>query len=509
MSEAAVLNRVRRSFYLDSVALMRLSQEVTALPGVEAAALMIGTPSNKQVLADAGLLADAGSAAGASDLVVALRATSREAADAALGRVDALLKRRPPSAETAGAWRPKTLDGAAQALPDANLAMVSVPGAFAAAEAAKALRRGLHVMVFSDNVRVEDERALKLEARDRGLLLMGPDCGTALIAGTPLAFANQVPAGGIGIVAASGTGLQEVSCLIARAGRGVSHGIGVGSRDLSDAVGGVMTLMAIDALDEDPGTERIVLISKPPAVAVAERILARIARSPKPFTVCFVGLAGAAVPGNARLAATLQAAAEDALGGPPIEVPAATRKAVRAAAAVLGPDRRWVHGLYCGGTLCAEAQVVLREAGAAVRSNAPVPGALPDGDGEAPSHRVLDLGAEVFTRGRPHPMIEPVVRTEALRRSLAAADVAAILLDVVIGFGAHRDAAGAVAEALAHAPAERPAVVASVTGTEGDPQVRSAQVRKLRGAGVIVAPSNAWAARLALEAGRRRGQGRR
>jgi FdrA protein len=333
---------------------------------------------------------------------------------------------------------------------------------------------------------------------------MGPDCGTALIAGTPLAFANQIPRGDIGIVSASGTGLQEVSSLIARGGRGISHGIGVGSRDLGDAVEGIMMLAAIDALDEDPGTRHIVLISKPPGAAVARLVLERVAKSAKPFTVCFLGLADVDGPANGHLVATLTAAAENALGGAAIEIEEAVRRAADRAAGRLSEDRRWVHGLYTGGTLCAEAQIVLQAAGEEVRSNVPVPGASLLEDG-VEAHGLVDLGADEYTVGRPHPMIEPKARQDALTRSLAAPEVAVVLLDVVIGHGAHADPAGAVADVLAGAGDESPAVVASVCGTEGDPQVLSAQVRVLEEAGVIVAPSNARAAEIALGLSRRRG----
>ncbi|HLT02660.1 MAG TPA: hypothetical protein VK001_10785, partial [Geminicoccaceae bacterium] len=264
MSGPCVINRVRRAFYLDSVALMRLSQELSKLPGVDEAALMAGTPANKEILEEAGLLVDEGRQASAGDVVLALRAASAEAAEAALVQAEALLGRKAPKGDATARWRPRSLATALEALPGAGLALISVPGAFAAAEARKALRRGLHVLLFSDNVPLAEECALKEEARRHGLFLMGPDCGTALISGTPLAFANRVRRGGIGIVSASGTGLQEVSSLIDRGGGGVSHGIGVGSRDLCEEVGGAMTLMALDALDEDPDTEHVVLLSKPP-----------------------------------------------------------------------------------------------------------------------------------------------------------------------------------------------------------------------------------------------------
>lgn len=494
MSDPHVANQVRPNFYLDSVALMRLSNEVSAEPGVETAALMIGSETNKALMREAGLLTEDGAAAGPNDLVIAVRADNRAAADRALASAEALLERPGLRGGAGEEWHPRTLDTALAGLPGANLALISVPGEFAAAEARKALERGLHVMLFSDNVPIEDERDLKETARELGLLMMGPDCGTAIIGGVPLAFANEVPRGGIGIVAASGTGLQEVSCLIARAGQGVSHAIGVGGRDLKQAVGGIMTLMAIDALDADARTERIVLISKPPEPAVARAVLERVGRSRKHVTICFIGLEAAELPENAAFASTLRAAAEDALGG----VRVATSGVDAAALARgLGGKRRWIRGLFSGGTLCAEAQLVLRAAGHEVHSNVPVPGAR-DLGGEAAAHTMIDLGADEYTVGRPHPMIDPSVRNELLPAALADPSVAVVLLDLVIGYGAHEDPAGDLVAALAGTERKGgPVLLASVCGTEGDPQGYSRQVQALEAAGVIVAGSNAEAAELA------------
>ncbi|MGE0744024.1 MAG: acyl-CoA synthetase FdrA [Rhodospirillales bacterium] len=484
---SVVVNRVRRGLYLDSVALMRLSDAVAALPGVERAALMVGTPSNVEIMADAGLLAADGRGAGVNDLVVAIRATDDAAGAAALAEAERLLDRPPGTGSAASAVRPRTLAGALDALPDASLALISVPGAFAAGEAAKALARGLDVMIFSDNVPVDAERALKDTAAAQGRLVMGPDCGTAIVGGVPLGFANAVPRGDVGVVAASGTGLQEVTCLLARAGRGISHAIGTGGRDLSEAVGGLTALAAIDALAADPATRHIVLISKPPAPAVAQRVLDRLGRAGKPATVCFLGSAAAAAPAGVRLVPTLEQAAFVVLGAAPPADPAAPPPA----------GLRWIRGLFTGGTLCGEAQVILMAAGHAVASNAPVPGAAAaGGDRVQNGHTLIDFGADEYTVGRPHPMIDPGRRDDALAAALAEPGVAAVLLDCVIGYGAHPDPAGAIA-AVVRRVAGGPPVIASVTGTEADPQSWSASARTLRDAGVLVAPSNAAAARLA------------
>jgi FdrA protein len=451
-----VLNRVERGRYLDSVALMRLSRRLAALPGIEGAALMIGSPSNKALLRDAGLLAAEGELAGANDLVIAVRACDRRSAQGALDSALTLMAQK--NDEQAQSFpHARTLAGALETMPQANLALISVPGEFAALEARKALGAGLHALVFSSGVPLEEERSLKLLANEKGLLLMGPDCGTALIAGTPIAFANAVPRGDIGIVSASGTGLQEVSCLIARMGAGVSHGIGVGGRDLDEGIGGLSTLAALDALERDSSTRTIVLISKPPAPRVAEQVLERLARCAKRSVVCFLGLEK---PGLAR---TLLEAAEMASGKKiaPLENPARGRVNGR------------VEALYCGGTLCSEAELIFRRLG-------------------LNGHRFIDLGDDQYTRSRPHPMIEPEIRNDHIAAALADPGVGVILVDVVLGYGAHPDPAGVLLKAIDR----KKIFIASVTGTDNDPQVRSRQVALLREAGVLVAPSNAHAAEL-------------
>ena len=476
---SVTLNKVRRGFYADSVALMRISRSVAALAGVEEASLMIGTPANRDLLAGSGLLAAEGERAQADDLVIAVRANDEASGQSALAEAE----KRLAGGQAGDKWgqsrfsSTRTLASAVSMLPDANFALISVPGEFAAAEARRALERGLHVMMFSDNVSVAEEVALKRLAVGKGLLLMGPDCGTAIIGGAPIAFANVLPKGDVGLISASGTGLQEVTCLLARAGRGVSHGIGVGGRDLSEEVGGLMTLAALDALEADPATRHIVIISKPPARSVADKIGQRVAGCKKPVTLCLLGEGGM----------TLTLAAEQVLGHKLAELPANAAKA----------RKGWLRGLFCGGTLCNEAQLVLIGRGLRVQSNVPVPGAIEAPQVDAAAHTLIDLGDDEYTRGRPHPMIDPELRNEQLVKVLADPAVGVVLIDLVIGYGAHPDPAGLVADALGSVSAGRPEVIASITGTDADPQGYSRQKARLESAGVKVAASNAQAAALA------------
>lgn len=485
-------NTVRSGFYLDSVALMRMSAELCAAAGVEQAVLMIGTDTNKEIMRNAGLLSGEGGGAGPGDLIIAVCCTDDASADAALEIASTLLEARSPASEGDGPGAPRSVSGALASQPDANLVLVSTPGAFAAREARAALRQGLNVMLFSDNVSLEEEIELKTEAHAAGLLVMGPDCGTAYLAGVPIAFANAVRQGDVGIVAASGTGLQEVAVQLHNAGLGLSHGIGVGGRDLSDDVGGISTLDAIDLLDADPSTKHILIISKPPGAKTTDAVFERLGRTTKPAYACMLGLDEArAAKASVPMATTLKGAAE-LIPGVKERLAAETGEEAPETTAKHGA----IHGLYTGGTLCAEAQVIMSEAGIAAQSNAPVRKGidLPD-----THHVITDLGADEFTQGQPHPMLEPAVRVGPLTSSLQDSSVAVVLVDVVLGFGAHPNPAQAVVETIKAASGKAgPTVVAYVCGTDADPQGYAGQVKALRDVGVLVARSNSDAVHLAM-----------
>ena len=500
-----VRNRIKSSAYFDSVTLMLVQREVRALPGVREAGAVMGTEANKELLRDAGLLSSEASRAGPDDLILAVDAGDEASADAALTRAEELLVRRRDSSATAEGYRPKTVASAARMLAGANLALISVPGRFAAGVAAEALDAGLHVMLFSDNVPLEAEVTLKRRAASLGRLVMGPDCGTALLSGAALGFANRVRRGSIGIVGAAGTGIQEVSSLIHRGGAGISHAIGTGGRDLRRDVGGAAALAGLTALGADPLTEVIVLLSKPPSADVASRLLGAARATGKPVVVTFIG-AEVEAAGRVFPARTLQDAAELAVqvatGSPPH---LARRVALPAQEAMrLAPGQRYVRGLYSGGTLCYEALLLLERFVGPVHSNTPLDSAqmLPSAH-RSLAHTAVDMGSDEFTVGRLHPMLDPDLRLQRLLREADDPDVAVILLDVVLGYGAHPDPAGVLApvirEARGRARAARRwlAVVASVCGTEEDPQGYGDQVAQLIDSGVLVQPSNAQAAELA------------
>src|SRR2546423_3276747 len=452
---------------------MQLSAALTKLPGVEQASAIMATPANLELLREARLLNGDKLAASPNDLLLALRGKSAATLQAALAHAVAALD-KPAAAPASDGLKHEPLRSLQMALgtaPKANLALISVPGDYAAAEAMKALRLGLNVMLFSDNVPGADEVALKRYARSRGLLVMGPDCGTALIDGVPLGFANAVRRGAVGVVGASGTGTQQVTCLVHRAGGGISHAIGTGGHDLSQEVGGITMLAGLEKLAADPDTKVIVLISKPPAPAVAKAVLDQAKRAGKPVVVNFVGAAidEKGVHGARTLEEAAAAAVALAMG----RKPAYRSPAIKAPRIRFKASQRYIRGLFSGGTFCYEASALLGNAW----SNAPVdPKRKLDDVWKSREHTLIDLGDDVFTRGRPHPMIDHRLRNERLLQEAADAEVAVILMDVVLGYGAHPDPGGEMVPAIrkAHDIARKKgralAIVGAVCGTDEDPQ---------------------------------------
>jgi succinyl-CoA synthetase alpha subunit len=508
-----------RSFvnlYRDSVALMRISAEISARDDVDQAFLMMATPANLELLSDAGFAA-AKIKAGPNDLVAVVRANTAKDADRALAEAHDMLmagarSNQDGSGNGVARPRPHSLAAGQEILPQANLALISCPGDYAAAEAEKALGLGLHVMIFSDNVAIEDEARLKALAAKRSLMVMGPDCGTAMIGGVALGFANQVASGDIGIVAASGTGAQQAACLIDRLGCGVSHVLGTGGRDLSAKIGGLTMIAGIEALAADNGTRVIVLISKPPAPDVAKKVLgaaAKAARAGKPVVVNFLGAdklqskLDGIFPVSTLHEAAIRAV-ELSSGRKPEPLTGAAEDTIEQEAARLGADQKYIRGLFSGGTFSYEALLLLGGRLGSIHSSTPLDPSQKLADSwTSTGHCVVDLGDDEFTRGRPHPMIDHRLRNERLLKEAMDPETAVILFDLVLGYGAHQDAAGEMAPAIegareaARAQGRELVFVASVCGTDDDPQGFRQQEDKLRKAGTVLAPSNAEAALLA------------
>lgn len=511
-------HRVVANAYKDSVALLAISSKLLALDGITAASVVMATPTNVENLVDAGL-AD-GLRASPSDLVVAVAGDGDAACEAALAAAGELLAERPADdREGAAEQPPPSIALAAMRDPSLNLALVSVPGDYAAAEALKAVKLGMSVMIFSDNVPVAQELEIKRAADERDLIVMGPDCGTAILNGIPLGFANVVRRGPIGVVGASGTGTQEVTARIHELGSGVSQAIGTGGHDLAEAIGAISMLRGMRWLEDDPDTTVVVLVSKPPHPSVSARVLAQAASMATPVVSIFLGADPGDVPAGGILAAGSLAQAADmavalAEGRPAERVAldmgdeARTRldDIVRGTA----PEQRFVRGIFSGGTFCFEAQLVLRAGGLGAWSNTPVAGNSTLADiAASEEHTILDMGDDAFTQGRPHPMIDPGPRDERLALEAADPAVAVLLVDVVLGYGSTLDPVSGLVAVLERARSaasdegRRLAAIVHVCGTSADPQDRAGVIARLRGAGALVAATNAeaasWAAYVATE----------
>jgi len=489
-----IKTEIRRGVYYDSARLMQLQRSLAGLPEILDAGVVMGTDSNKELLAHIGLDTPEVQASKPDDLVIVVKSEKGQAAEDAIGQVDSLLAARKSDIDQE--YMPRSLETAAQMLPDAGWVIVSVAGRYAAGVTREALRLGKHVHLFSDNVSVEDEIALKTQAREAGLLVMGPDCGTAMVDGMGLAFANKIRRGPIGIVAAAGTGLQQVACRIHQLGSGITFGIGTGGRDLSEKVGAITYLMALDALIRDPDTRVIVLVSKPPSPKVAEEVLKVARKAGKPVVVNFIARAVTTIQdGNLFFATGMDDAARLAVefANKPPQVQLDTDLPVEK----FTKEQKYFRGLFSGGTLAYEAQYILAGYLPRVWANAPINKDNKMADSLVSQENcIVDLGEDEFTVGRLHPMMDNELRIRRLYEEANDPEVAVIMLDVVIGYGSHPDPASEIAPAIAKAIADAKKagrhleVTCVVTGTDEDPQNFDSQMDQLRKAGAWADPSN-------------------
>lgn len=476
---------VYKNQYQDSVRLMSISREAAKLDGVSKVLALLGTVSNKDVIARLGLKDPAVDAATASDLMVCIEAKDDAAVKAALDNVQAHLKTKAGGSK-AEELKPAAIEEAADRLEDANFCMISLPGPMAKLDVLSAINRGLNVMLFSDNITIEDEIELKKKAIEKGLLMMGPDCGTAIIAGVPLALANVVRRGDIGIVAASGTGIQEVTCLIDRFGGGITHALGCGGRDLRKQVGGLEMRFGIKKLAATPGNKTLLLLSKPCDPAVLNAVLDEARATGLRTVTCLIG--GKPDELNTEgiiFTRTLEEAAFAALGKPVPEL--VFPKALDDRIAKLDSQRKYMRGLFSGGTLCYESLVILDDK-FDIESNVPLRKELfLEAPTKGKKHCCVDLGEDEFTRGIPHPIIDTGLRGQRLEEDMRDPTCRVIMMDIVLGFGADPDPASKFAAIINRVrkdlPDGGPIIVCSVCGTDADPQSCAQQEKTLEDAG--------------------------
>jgi len=469
---------VRAGAYYDSVVLMQLQRGLLELSGVLDAGVVMATPANKDLLATNNLLPENVSA-NPDDLLIVVKAKDDSSADDAISKVDELLAKR-KSSSVSQDFRPRSLSAAVKQLPEANWVLISVPGRYAAGVAREALELNKHVFLYSDNVSLEDEIALKKTAREKGLLVMGPDCGTAIINGIGLGFANRVRRGAIGVVGASGTGTQAVTAHIHNLSAGISHAIGTGGRDLKSDVGAITANQALEALTRDDETKVIALISKPPSPDVATQLISAAQSTGKPVVIYFIGYPPPARKiGNLHFAISLSEAAE-------IAVSQLSKKSDQLS---VNSYKGYLRGLFSGGTLAYETLLGLQASLSPIYSNGPITANQNLKDPlKSEAHSIIDLGDEFFMVGRLHPMIDNDLRIRRMKQEAADSEVGMILFDVVLGEGSHLDPAGELVAVIKEIQVNRKDIefVAMVIGTDDDPQNIQSQIEKLQEANVTV-----------------------
>ena len=500
---------VKKGEYFDSVSLMIVGKDIALMDYVLDATVVMATQENKSILKTAGLYLDEFEEYDDTDLLIVVKSDHEEKLDEIFKNVDNLLIEIRNKKDDQGTFNPRSLETAIQIQPESNLALISLAGRYAGAEAMKALQKGLNVMLFSDNVSIETEIELKKYAVENNLLMMGPDCGTAIINGVPLAFSNAVHKGDIGIIAASGTGLQEVSSIISEEGFGISQAIGTGGRDIKEQVGGMMFISALDALKNDEKTEVIVLVSKPPHPAVLKKINEKLKKISKPIVSVFLGANSNLIKESGAFAAeTLEEAALLACAiSSKVEISKVSKyleersksyeKIVTNEVKKISSGRKYIRGLFSGGTLCDETQLILKNNSENIFSNRATDEkfALTD-SWLSKEHTLVDLGEDEFTVGRLHPMMDFDLRNKRILQEARDEETAVILFDLVLGYGANIDPLNEILPIIIKAQKIAPDIsfICSVTGTEQDPQNRSMIIQTLEKNGVIVMPSNAAAA---------------
>jgi succinyl-CoA synthetase alpha subunit len=506
---------VRRNFYFDSFSLMKISSELKKVAGIREAMVCMGTDLNKAFLRSVGLLGIEAELATINDLIIAVNGENEEAATEGMKKAEGLLLQKVRLRGGTKVFRPRTLENALKRFPEANLILMSIPGNYVRREAEIAIKKGLHVLIFSDNVPIKDEIELKKLGQKEGLLVMGPDCGTAIIHGTALGFANAVRKGPIGIIGASGTGIQELSVILDKLGVGISQAIGTGGRDLLQEVGGITTQMAIEAMNRDPETKVIVFLAKAFDKQIGEEILHLLKRTGKPAIVNLmggpmdliesVGLEGGSTLEETAFKAALKVSKE--IKKETFITEQDLTKIVESETRHLSSSQKYLRALFSGGSLCVEAvsifsQVVRKRIYTNIHHKDAEP--LPDLE-KSIEHTMIDLGDDFFTRGRAHPMIDPRIRIERLLKEAEDPEIAVVLLDIILGYGSSSDMAGSLLPAIIRAREMSESrggylpVVVNLCGTEEDPQNLEEQKGKLSEVGVVVLPTNALATRVAAQ----------
>ena len=478
---------IKKDLYKDSVSLMLLNNKINDHDAVNIASIMMASPANKEMFESNGLLTDEVKNASANDVAIVLDLKDDSKLDEIINIIDESLSQN-QSDSTDAKKSIDTLEDAFNEMKDANLAIISIAGSYVYSVANKCLDKNLNLMIFSDNVDIEEERKLKQKAKEKNLLVMGPDCGTSIINGIPLAFANTVKKGKIGIVGASGTGIQEVISVLDQNGYGISQAIGTGGRDLHSEIGAISFIQAFDMLMEDDQTEVVIALSKPPAKEVKENLENYFLKSKKPIAAIFLGEEPKDHYENLYWADTLDEVATLAIDL--LEKKKPENKTDRFEVI----DKKGsIKGLFCGGTLASESANLIQRA-LNITYKKSDDGYLLNKDG----FQVIDLGDDKYTKGKPHPMIDPNARIPFIKKAIEDNDTKVVLMDVVLGYGSHDNPASTITDVIKENSNKDVEFVITLCGTKGDYQNIDSQKQLLEEAGAKVFRTNREAVEYAL-----------
>lgn len=500
--------KILENSYFDSVTLMSLAAKIKKEMQAKEVVVLMATDMNKELIRKVGLGNEKTDACNQNDCMIGVECENdaEEVVDTIIQRLNEGNKSKQSKKEMAYHTQEELYKEF-----DANMVVISVPGAYAAHEARIALRNNKHVMMFSDNVSIEDERSLKEEAVKKGLLLMGPDCGTTIVNGVGLCFANHVRKGDIGIVGASGTGLQEVTVIIDKLGGGISQAIGVGGRDLHKEINGLMTLQVLKALNDDENTKVIMVVSKPPEASVEEKVIQTALTLKKPVVLCFIDGNHSGTQENVYFCSELAQAAKIAVeldktaNGISLDLEEGIETVLNEHKSKLSSTQKYLRALYCGGTLCAETLSVAHQKLHEIKSNLSKSAEEKLNNPDiSEKNTIIDMGDDYFTNGKPHPMIEPSIRLDRILQEAKDEETAVILLDFELGYGSHEDPIGISIDAIVEASqiAEKQGrhlvFIAYICGTDKDKQNMKESINLLRRHDVIVTNTNEQAAKLAV-----------
>ena len=500
-----IVNIIKKNFFRDSVQMMQFSQQLKDEQGVIDAAIVMSTVLNKNTLKNMNLLTEDGISATENDTLISINCQDENSLSNAIQKAEQLLTSISAKAKNEFTSLASALD----TFSDANIASLSIPGQFVKEMATELINKQLNLFVFSDHVPLEDEIYLKNLALENNVLFMGPEAGTSILNGTVFGFGNRVRKGSIGIIGASGTGIQESSTMIDLFGEGISHGIGVGGRDLRNDIGGMMTMKAMEIFENDPNTKAVLLVSKPVDNYIRNKIINKINNfSKKNYVLCLIGDNENSVDtAKIKFSKSIQMSVLKILKLLDDNVYKKTKDVVRnqindsiklseSLSKDLNEGQKFIRGFFAGGTLCYESKIILEQMIGKIYSNLSSDDEYSiKGNVSSKENTLIDFGEEEFTSARPHPIIDPLLRRNRILEDANDPNVGVIIIDIICGINAAKNTMAFHAETIkkaieiAREQGRKLSVFTYICGTEND--VSKNELKLLADSGAKLFTSNA------------------